>query len=107
MIKLLLKLLIVVVILLILIPLGLLLFGEGALAYKIFDWSCTNGGGSDYTMPSFNGNGRTITIENDGETYNITDDAFVQGRYTLGLTKAFKTFEGKNGNAQIAIGYRF
>ena len=40
-------------------------------------------------------------------TYNISDDVFVQGRYTLGLTKAFKTFEGKNGNAQIAIGYRF
>ena len=42
-----------------------------------------------------------------GLTYNISDDVFVQGRYTLGLTKAFKTFEGKNGNAQIAIGYRF
>ena len=42
-----------------------------------------------------------------GLTYNITEDVFVQGRYTLGLTKAFKTFEGKNGNAQIAIGYRF
>lgn len=74
MIKFLIKLLIVVVILLILIPLGLLLFGEGALAYKIFDWSCTNGGGSDYTLPSFNGSGRTITIENSGETYDITDE---------------------------------
>ncbi len=42
-----------------------------------------------------------------GLTYNITEDVFVQGRYTLGLTKAFTTFDGKNGNAQIAIGYRF
>ena len=40
-------------------------------------------------------------------SYNITEDVFVQGRYTLGLTKAFTTFDGKNGNAQIAIGYRF
>ena len=42
-----------------------------------------------------------------GLTYNITEDVFVQGRYTLGLTKAFTTFDGKNGNGQIAIGYRF
>jgi len=42
-----------------------------------------------------------------GLTYNITEDVFVQGRYTLGLTKAFTTFDGKNSNAQIAIGYRF
>ena len=42
-----------------------------------------------------------------GLTYNISEDVFVQGRYTLGLTKAFTTFDGKNGNGQIAIGYRF
>ena len=49
-----------------------------------------------------------------GLTYNITKDVFVQGRYTMGLTKAFEkfewypiSFESKNGNAQIAIGYRF
>lgn len=42
-----------------------------------------------------------------GLTHNITEDVFIQGRYTLGLTKAFDTFDGKNGNAQIAIGYRF
>jgi hypothetical protein len=49
-----------------------------------------------------------------GLTYNISKDVFVQGRYTMGLTDAFKkvegypvSFESKNGNAQIAIGYRF
>ena len=49
-----------------------------------------------------------------GLTYNITKDVFVQGRYTMGLTDAYKKFLGatypinsKNGNAQIAIGYRF
>lgn len=43
-----------------------------------------------------------------GLTYNITDDVFVQGRYTLGVTDVFeKDNEYKNGNAQIAIGYRF
>jgi hypothetical protein len=42
-----------------------------------------------------------------GLTYNIAEEVFVQGRYTLGLTKVFKGGELKNGNAQIAIGYRF
>jgi hypothetical protein len=49
-----------------------------------------------------------------GLTYNISKDVFVQGRYTMGLTDAFKKvedapfpIESKNGNAQIAIGYRF
>jgi len=39
MIKFLFKTLIIVVLLLIIIPLIMLLFGEGALVYKIFDWS--------------------------------------------------------------------
>ena len=43
-----------------------------------------------------------------GLTYNITNDVFVQGRYTMGLTDVFDyDHSGKNGNAQIAIGYRF
>lgn len=43
-----------------------------------------------------------------GLTYNITKDVFVQGRYTMGLTDVFDyDHSGKNGNAQIAIGYRF
>ncbi len=43
-----------------------------------------------------------------GLTYNITDGVFVQGRYTMGMTKVFKNAgNDKNGNAQIAIGYRF
>ena len=42
-----------------------------------------------------------------GLTYNIAKDVFVQGRYTMGLTKVFDHADGKNGNAQIAIGYRF
>jgi hypothetical protein len=42
-----------------------------------------------------------------GLTYNIAKDVFVQGRYTMGVTNAFKGGNYKNGNAQIAIGYRF
>ena len=42
-----------------------------------------------------------------GLTYNITKDVFIQGRYTLGLTKIFDNCQDKNGNAQIAIGCRF
>lgn len=42
-----------------------------------------------------------------GLTYNIANDVFVQGRYTMGMTNAFKYGDAKNGNAQIAIGYRF
>lgn len=42
-----------------------------------------------------------------GLTYNITNDVFVQGRYTLGFSSVFEWGENKNGNAQIAIGYRF
>ncbi|MBO4722767.1 MAG: PorT family protein [Muribaculaceae bacterium] len=42
-----------------------------------------------------------------GLTYNIAKDVFVQGRYTMGMTKVFNSGESKNGNAQIAIGYRF
>ena len=43
-----------------------------------------------------------------GGTYNLTDNAFVQARYTMGLTN---TFEGdgdcKNGNIQLAFGMKF
>ena len=44
-----------------------------------------------------------------GVTYNITTDVFVQGRYTMGMTDVFDEGwdSGKNGNAQLAIGYRF
>lgn len=42
-----------------------------------------------------------------GATYNITNDAFVQGRYTMGLTKVFEDGDVYNGNIQLAIGYRF
>lgn len=44
-----------------------------------------------------------------GATYNLTDNAFVQARYTLGLTNVFKDDfnESKNGNIQLSIGYRF
>ena len=65
--------------------------------------------------------GKTVTDQKDatksvdfgvalGLTYNIAKDVFVQGRYTMGMTSVFKTGEyneAKNGNAQIAIGYRF
>ena len=48
-----------------------------------------------------------------GATFNITDNAFVQARYTLGLTKVFKEDyvlgenKAKNGNVQIAFGMKF
>ena len=48
-----------------------------------------------------------------GATYNLTEHAFVQARYTLGLTKVFKDEDfigenkAKNGNIQIAFGMKF
>ncbi len=47
-----------------------------------------------------------------GVTYNITENVFVQARYTFGLTNAYAKnvqwgVKQKNGNAQIAIGFRF
>jgi len=44
-----------------------------------------------------------------GATYNLTDNAFVQARYTLGLTNMFDgdDAEAKNGNVQIAFGMKF
>ena len=43
-----------------------------------------------------------------GLTYNITEEVFIQARYTMGLTKVFNLDDdSKNGNGQIAIGFRF
>ena len=44
-----------------------------------------------------------------GGTYNLTDNAFVQARYTMGLTKVFEGDYNneKNGNIQIAFGMKF
>lgn len=43
-----------------------------------------------------------------GGTYNLTSNAFLQARYTMGLTKTFKDLDDcKNGNIQISLGYRF
>ena len=49
-----------------------------------------------------------------GVTYNITENVFVQARYTMGLTDAFTPNKAnafpihtRNGNAQLSIGYRF
>ena len=44
-----------------------------------------------------------------GGTYNLTDNAFVQARYTLGLTNVFDIDDSheKNGNIQIAFGMKF
>ena len=44
-----------------------------------------------------------------GGTYNLTDNAFVQARYTLGMTKVFDgdLNKEKNGNVQIAFGMKF
>ena len=43
-----------------------------------------------------------------GGTYNLTDNAFVQARYTMGLTNAFESRgDMKNGNIQLAFGIKF
>ena len=44
-----------------------------------------------------------------GGTYNLTDNALIQARYTMGLTDAFKgeLNEAKNGNIQLAFGMKF
>ena len=42
-----------------------------------------------------------------GGTYNLTDDAFIQARYTMGMTNAFEGGDAKNGNVQLAFGMKF
>ncbi|MBR1475726.1 MAG: PorT family protein [Muribaculaceae bacterium] len=43
-----------------------------------------------------------------GATYSLTENAFVQARYTLGLTKVFDgKGDVKNGNIQVAFGWKF
>ncbi|MBR1726021.1 MAG: outer membrane beta-barrel protein, partial [Muribaculaceae bacterium] len=43
-----------------------------------------------------------------GGTYSLTENAFVQARYTLGLTKVFDGGgDVKNGNIQVAFGWKF
>lgn len=43
-----------------------------------------------------------------GGTYNLTENAFVQARYTMGLTNTFKgDGDCKNGNIQLAFGMKF
>jgi len=44
-----------------------------------------------------------------GGTYNLTENAFVQARYTMGMTNAFKDDgdKAKNSNIQIAFGMKF
>ena len=48
-----------------------------------------------------------------GGTFNLTENAFVQARYTMGLTKVFKDEQvlgenkAKNGNVQVAFGMKF
>ena len=42
-----------------------------------------------------------------GGTYNLTENAFVQARYTMGLSKAFDAGNAKNGNIQLAFGMKF
>ena len=42
-----------------------------------------------------------------GGSYYLTEKAFVQARYTLGLTKVFKNPDSKNANIQLAFGVKF
>mgnify|MGYP005888461709 CR=1 FL=1 len=46
-----------------------------------------------------------------GGTYNLTENAFLQARYTMGMTNTFKGLtedpDVKHGNIQVAFGYKF
>ena len=44
-----------------------------------------------------------------GGTHNLTNNAFVQARYTMGMTKVFDGDHNKekNGNIQVAFGMKF
>ena len=44
-----------------------------------------------------------------GGTYNLTENAFIQARYTMGMTNAFEgeANDAKNGNIQLAFGMKF
>ena len=43
-----------------------------------------------------------------GGTYNLTDNSFLQARYTMGLTNVFEgDGDCKNGNIQVAFGMKF
>ena len=44
-----------------------------------------------------------------GGTYNLTENAFVQARYTMGMTNVFDIDDSheKNGNIQVAFGMKF
>ena len=43
-----------------------------------------------------------------GGIYNLTDNAFIQARYTMGMTKVFKSdIDCKNSNIQLALGWKF
>ena len=43
-----------------------------------------------------------------GGTYNLTENAFLQARYTLGLTDVYDGGgDAKNGNIQVAFGWKF
>ena len=43
-----------------------------------------------------------------GGTFNVTDNLFVQARYTMGFTKVFDGDQDiKNGNIFVGLGYKF
>ena len=43
-----------------------------------------------------------------GATYSLTENAFLQARYTMGLTEVFDNdAKAKNGNIQVAFGWKF
>ena len=43
-----------------------------------------------------------------GATYNVTDNVFIQARYTYGLTKTFKDdIDATNGNVFMGVGVKF
>lgn len=42
-----------------------------------------------------------------GGTVNLTENAFLQARYTMGMTDVFEGGDAKNGNVQVAFGIKF
>ena len=79
------------------------------LGINVYSKFTVSGGGADVTTDIKDG---TKTVDFGlglGGTYNLTEKAFVQARYTMGLTEVFKdeVSAAKNGNIQLAFGMKF
>ena len=89
MIKFLFQALLVVVLLIVLIPLIMLLFGESALVYKIFDWSLDNKEKKELVVPdnmrSINDNRNNVVLEPSASTSDLTIEHNAERGGRLGM----------------------